>query len=178
MPKMLNDGAVEYEDGTPATEAQVSFLTFHHNWILNFTCKSMEVILFLVLAQMGKDIVSFLSWAAACWAWNGREKAGKGLTLFSLSPPLSLCPSYSCHLSCWCACKWSYLETWCNCYLHHLIFHLVCLVKENKNHLSGSKTKQLFQNYVMAIKFLYMPLRLGIYEWSQIGHVPLFDYFF
>lgn len=23
MPKMLNDGAVEYEDGTPATEAQV-----------------------------------------------------------------------------------------------------------------------------------------------------------
>ncbi|PHT57196.1 Cytochrome c1 1, heme protein, mitochondrial [Capsicum baccatum] len=35
MPKMLNDGAVEYEDGTPATEA-----------------------------QMGKDIVSFLTWAA------------------------------------------------------------------------------------------------------------------
>lgn len=25
MPKMLNDGAVEYEDGTPATEAQVKF---------------------------------------------------------------------------------------------------------------------------------------------------------
>lgn len=23
MPKMLNDGALEYEDGTPATEAQV-----------------------------------------------------------------------------------------------------------------------------------------------------------
>ncbi|CAO2196317.1 unnamed protein product, partial [Urochloa humidicola] len=35
MPKMLMDGAVEYEDGTPATEA-----------------------------QMGKDVVSFLSWAA------------------------------------------------------------------------------------------------------------------
>ncbi|KAL0773619.1 hypothetical protein Bca101_038770 [Brassica carinata] len=35
MPKMLNDEAVEYEDGTPATEA-----------------------------QMGKDVVSFLSWAA------------------------------------------------------------------------------------------------------------------
>ncbi|KAK4726618.1 hypothetical protein R3W88_031535 [Solanum pinnatisectum] len=35
MPKMLNDGAVEYEDGVPATEA-----------------------------QMGKDVVSFLSWAA------------------------------------------------------------------------------------------------------------------
>ncbi|KAL4583963.1 hypothetical protein LXL04_008551 [Taraxacum kok-saghyz] len=35
MPKMLNDGAVEYEDGTPATEA-----------------------------QMGKDVVSFLAWAA------------------------------------------------------------------------------------------------------------------
>ena len=26
MPKMLNDGAVEYEDGTPATEAQVKSL--------------------------------------------------------------------------------------------------------------------------------------------------------
>jgi len=26
MPKMLNDGAVEYEDGTPATEAQVANL--------------------------------------------------------------------------------------------------------------------------------------------------------
>ncbi|XP_075490905.1 cytochrome c1-2, heme protein, mitochondrial-like [Primulina tabacum] len=35
MPKMLNDGAIEYEDGTPATEA-----------------------------QMGKDVVTFLSWAA------------------------------------------------------------------------------------------------------------------
>ncbi|CAH1422560.1 unnamed protein product [Lactuca virosa] len=35
MPKMLNDGAVEYEDATPATEA-----------------------------QMGKDVVSFLAWAA------------------------------------------------------------------------------------------------------------------
>lgn len=28
MPKMLNDGAVEYEDGTPATEAQVGLLTW------------------------------------------------------------------------------------------------------------------------------------------------------
>ncbi|KAI7986554.1 hypothetical protein LOK49_LG14G01000 [Camellia lanceoleosa] len=35
MPKMLIDGAVEYEDGTPATES-----------------------------QMGKDVVTFLSWAA------------------------------------------------------------------------------------------------------------------
>ncbi|KAK1359417.1 Cytochrome c domain-containing protein [Heracleum sosnowskyi] len=35
MPKMLNDGAVEYEDGVPATEA-----------------------------QMGKDVVTFLAWAA------------------------------------------------------------------------------------------------------------------
>lgn len=25
MPKMLNDGALEYEDGVPATEAQVGF---------------------------------------------------------------------------------------------------------------------------------------------------------
>ncbi|XP_031285068.1 cytochrome c1-2, heme protein, mitochondrial isoform X1 [Pistacia vera] len=35
MPKMLIDGAIEYEDGTPATES-----------------------------QMGKDVVSFLTWAA------------------------------------------------------------------------------------------------------------------
>ncbi|GMH17660.1 hypothetical protein Nepgr_019501 [Nepenthes gracilis] len=35
MPKMLNDEAVEYEDGTPATES-----------------------------QMGKDVVTFLTWAA------------------------------------------------------------------------------------------------------------------
>ncbi|KAH9311836.1 hypothetical protein KI387_026871, partial [Taxus chinensis] len=35
MPKMLNDGAVEYEDGTPATES-----------------------------QMAKDVVTFLTWAA------------------------------------------------------------------------------------------------------------------
>lgn len=27
MPKMLNDGAVEYEDGTPATEAQVGIFS-------------------------------------------------------------------------------------------------------------------------------------------------------
>ncbi|KAJ7962901.1 Cytochrome c1-heme mitochondrial [Quillaja saponaria] len=35
MPKMLSDGAVEYEDGTPASES-----------------------------QMGKDVVTFLAWAA------------------------------------------------------------------------------------------------------------------
>ena len=29
MPKMLNDGAVEYEDGTPATEAQVGLLCIY-----------------------------------------------------------------------------------------------------------------------------------------------------
>nr|VDD12617.1 unnamed protein product [Brassica rapa] len=28
MPKMLNDEAVEYEDGTPATEAQVDVISF------------------------------------------------------------------------------------------------------------------------------------------------------
>ena len=29
MPKMLNDEAVEYEDGVPATEAQVRFPSFN-----------------------------------------------------------------------------------------------------------------------------------------------------
>jgi hypothetical protein len=28
MPKMLNDDAVEYEDGTPSTEAQVTMFFF------------------------------------------------------------------------------------------------------------------------------------------------------
>ena len=31
---MLNDGAVEYEDGTPATEAQVGFLPFPESCLL------------------------------------------------------------------------------------------------------------------------------------------------
>ncbi|GFY83073.1 cytochrome C1 family [Actinidia rufa] len=45
MPKMLNDGAVEYEDGVPATEAQLRISS-------------------LIFMQMGKDVVSFLAWAA------------------------------------------------------------------------------------------------------------------
>lgn len=35
MPKMLNDGAVEYEDGTPATEAQVKQICFCRNGLIN-----------------------------------------------------------------------------------------------------------------------------------------------
>lgn len=34
MPKMLNDGAIEYEDGTPATESQVILLIFRLRLIL------------------------------------------------------------------------------------------------------------------------------------------------
>ncbi|OAY67319.1 Cytochrome c1-1, heme protein, mitochondrial [Ananas comosus] len=45
MPKMLIDGAIEYEDGTPATESQAIFLLPS----LHF---------------MAKDVVTFLSWAA------------------------------------------------------------------------------------------------------------------
>jgi hypothetical protein len=30
MPKMLADGGVEYEDGTPATEAQQAKVTYRH----------------------------------------------------------------------------------------------------------------------------------------------------
>ncbi|CAI0456781.1 unnamed protein product [Linum tenue] len=44
MPKMLNDGAVEYEDGTPATEAQVS----SH---LLISLKRLKVIIILSLAS-------------------------------------------------------------------------------------------------------------------------------
>lgn len=35
MPKMLNDGAVEYEDGTPATEAQVLNLLLEEYGLVN-----------------------------------------------------------------------------------------------------------------------------------------------
>jgi len=31
MPKMLMDGAVEYEDGTPATEAQVTLILYNQH---------------------------------------------------------------------------------------------------------------------------------------------------
>ena len=55
MPKMLNDGAVEYEDGTPATEAQV--LLFVEDWfqwissqnVLYMNFGRMEVIFFHVM---------------------------------------------------------------------------------------------------------------------------------
>lgn len=69
MPKMLNDEAVEYEDGTPATEAQVCFQS--QKIELYRICPFMELItvfnfsfLFSNMVQMGKDVVSFLSWAA------------------------------------------------------------------------------------------------------------------
>lgn len=66
MPKMLIDGAVEYEDGTPGTEAQVifvippSFLSFQFSLEQGIETH----VLFNFVAQMGKDVVSFLSWAA------------------------------------------------------------------------------------------------------------------
>ncbi|RWV87573.1 hypothetical protein GW17_00050417, partial [Ensete ventricosum] len=69
MPKMLIDGAIEYEDGTPATEAQVYFLIVS---TANILCNLLRIFLGLgitywslpVLLQMGKDVVTFLSWAA------------------------------------------------------------------------------------------------------------------
>lgn len=40
MPKMLNDGAMEYEDGTPATEAQVCLILCAYKWkCLNPLCE-------------------------------------------------------------------------------------------------------------------------------------------
>lgn len=39
MPKMLIDGAVEYEDGTPATEAQVTSCAFNVFYFANFILK-------------------------------------------------------------------------------------------------------------------------------------------
>lgn len=55
MPKMLNDGGVEYDDGTPATEA-----------------------------QQAKDIVSFLSWAAEPEADERKLMGTKWMAVLSL----------------------------------------------------------------------------------------------
>lgn len=73
MPKMLIDGAIEYEDGTPATEAQVGF-NFSVSFILPLWSKTLQCIASffgvygscfgIVIMQMGKDVVTFLSWAA------------------------------------------------------------------------------------------------------------------
>jgi ubiquinol-cytochrome c reductase cytochrome c1 subunit len=56
MPKMLNDGAVEYEDETPATES-----------------------------QMGKDVVTFLSWAAEPEMEERKLMGFKWIFIFSLA---------------------------------------------------------------------------------------------
>nr|ABK21998.1 unknown [Picea sitchensis] len=56
MPKMLNDGAVEYEDGIPATES-----------------------------QMGKDVVTFLSWAAEPEMEERKLMGFKWIFIFSLA---------------------------------------------------------------------------------------------
>lgn len=56
MPKMLNDGALEYEDGTPATES-----------------------------QMAKDVVTFLSWAAEPEMEERKLMGVKWIFIFSLA---------------------------------------------------------------------------------------------
>ncbi|KAG2307812.1 hypothetical protein Bca52824_027560 [Brassica carinata] len=74
MPKMLNDEAVEYEDGTPATEA-----------------------------QMGKEVVSFLSWAAEPEMEERKLMGFKWIFLLSLA---LLQAAYYRRL------KWSVLKSW------------------------------------------------------------------
>jgi ubiquinol-cytochrome c reductase cytochrome c1 subunit len=64
MPKMLNDDAVEYEDGTPATEAQVTILFLVDIFSTWFVGIAPGLIVLICITQMGKDVVSFLSWAA------------------------------------------------------------------------------------------------------------------
>lgn len=62
MPKMLNDGAIEYEDGTPATEAQV-ILLIHLHCVLccSFICQDINShILFPIVFADGKRCSLFL----------------------------------------------------------------------------------------------------------------------
>lgn len=73
MPQMLNDGAIEYEDGTPATEAQVGLPLKISPWNnKKLSCCMLSHVLLIIklklfsdaVVQMGKDVVSFLTWAA------------------------------------------------------------------------------------------------------------------
>lgn len=56
MPKMLTDGGVEYEDGTPAMES-----------------------------QMAKDVVTFLSWAAEPEMDERKLAGAKWISVLSLA---------------------------------------------------------------------------------------------
>lgn len=86
MPQMLVEGAVEYEDETPATESQVGWPFLFRIFLVitslyTHTCMKMyarydvfhSVLRYfeiynarnsLLMMQMAKDVVSFLSWAA------------------------------------------------------------------------------------------------------------------
>jgi ubiquinol-cytochrome c reductase cytochrome c1 subunit len=57
MEKQLNDGQLEYEDGTPATASQVSALIFLSYFHLDYA-------IFYFLVQLAKDVSVFLAWAA------------------------------------------------------------------------------------------------------------------
>lgn len=82
MPKMLNDGAVEYEDGTPATEAQVGGPFYIANRFLGtasicliLTFGILTFNLFYLISADGKrHRVIFI---LGCRTGNGRKETGK-----------------------------------------------------------------------------------------------------
>ena len=55
MPKMLIDGAVEYEDGTPATEAQVIFFTVLFQMIVQASLAKASVLISYSFCNVGAD---------------------------------------------------------------------------------------------------------------------------
>lgn len=57
MPKMLIDGAIEYEDGTPATESQAIFLLPSLHFVLLSLVITQQYILH---KKFCKNLVSFL----------------------------------------------------------------------------------------------------------------------
>lgn len=84
MPKMLIDGAVEYEDGTPATESQVLTQILIQNLsLLPFLIIYFHLTLFLKITD-GKGCCGIF--IMGCRTGNGGEETGKTICLLSSSP--------------------------------------------------------------------------------------------
>lgn len=73
MPKMLIDGAVEYEDGTPATEAQVGFY-FSVSFALPMGLRTFEVYEYFMGYMAQSSILLWCRWGKMwCHFCHGQQ---------------------------------------------------------------------------------------------------------